>query len=193
MKQFTIKDFIKYNGPCKSCSSKVKFRLMFQDAYEAKGSNVLIPTIEDNRLHFNFPKYKNNLLLIIEPKTNKISIHSMNEGSNLAFNELITKNQFYIDLMCESCGTTISTQFLEFEDNRIKPLELFMELVYVDTPTHSFRLHTSYTKNNSVFAVDINGKGSRNVLNTEIPILPLSKFKNREALLKKLYMLLAFS
>lgn len=82
MKQFTVKDFITYSGPCFSCQSKINFKIgsktQPQTTISWQPDVYLTPVVTNDFIEVDLKiNYNDGLSLKIFTKTNKFTTSSM--------------------------------------------------------------------------------------------------------------------
>lgn len=194
MKEFTVKDLIRYNNPCKSCEGTAQFSLR---SFTDEGSSPIKPQLDPvtKKVHFTLQtSYKERLVMVVDIANNNFSIETNSDDAKKSFEEFKGWFSLIVETECKRCRTRVTSDSLEFTDNFIKPVKLSQEDVYLETDTHKYTIYTSHTNKKSLVVVDI--------LNQVTPIsplklvtraLPLSKFKGRKELLEKLRVLVTFS
>lgn len=187
MKSFTFNDLFKYNSPCFNCKNPTYFLIgTYHKISTANNWNV--PIISNNEITINVSiTYNNVLQLFINYKTNTFAT-----SDNTKFIEFLKENEFRAEVVCRDCNTFTVTNIFEFNFDKkfIKPLTIRDEYLYFDEfcfIDNDFLLNKSkihfYDSTFSYIKASI----------IETKLLPLYKFKTKEALLEKikLYSLLS--
>lgn len=191
MKQFTVKDFIAYNNPCFSCGDNIHINIVSCDDSAVQPSS-LRPTVR--------PKYTTVNLHVTYQQTLQLQIiHDSNKfGSSNpeALKEYLKTHKLYLTSSCNKCLTQIETYFLEFNMNKgfILPVELNKESVILTDKRNRYHLLSSYSGSHTTIWIDkADNPNYLSPVKIEAPLMPLSKFKDREQLLNKLRTYLLFS
>lgn len=196
MQQFTLKDFINYNGPCKSCGSKIDLFLAIMPKDIRQPIVREIPSVYVDKF-INFvllSKYKTKAILVINPTTNEYAI-----SSNTEFDEddYMNLNNLLFHSKCNSCKTEVETNFLALENKRIKAFTLYNENLNITIKDKKFVINNFHYESRTtlwiVDTIDANGQKQMWSDKIELPLMPLGSFKNKQALIDKLNLILALS
>lgn len=199
MEALTIKDFVLYNNPCKICikPTKTVFSLKIfsrEDPFDGSAS-CIFPLLKENNLYFSLHiKYGENLGILINPINNYYKIVSQSSNS---ISKLLADFFFYYDVAldsrCKICQSEVQSDFLEFDSNYIKPVNLFHEQLNIFNETHEFTITTNFTNQKSFIVANLINQKNQKTFSLETSALPLFKIKNRDQLLKKLKLYMTFS
>lgn len=198
MKLFTIKDLIKYNNPCKVCLSSKGCWFGFKTIptnEEGKAAYTDNFTIIDGKIHINLStKYKSRLTLVINPKTNKFILNSNSNGRKL-FKKFQEEKYLVAEIKCNTCHSEISTDFLEFDEDVIRPVKLHSECIEISTREYRYHISTSFTTNKTFIMCSKVEEGKVKMLPfmKEVQAIPLSKLKDRSAIIRKIKFIMTFS
>ena len=191
-KFFTIKDFITYNNPCFNCSKNIKIDLGYQHTYSTSGYAKNIEATTECLVFELKVGYFDYLSLKIYYKDNSIETNNPP-----LFQDYIRDKKLYLRSFCSYCHTEIISDYLlvNLEKGRIDPLQLKNERLLINDTAALYYISSDYSANTSVLVADRIDK--TNPLSptklTDLPILPLYTFKNKEHLLKKIRTWLTFS
>lgn len=195
MKEFTLRDLIRYNNPCKSCGNTAEFYL--RSYATASIGSPIKPQIDPitKQVHFILQSlYKDRLVLVLNFLTNEFAVQTNANDAKKSFDEYKAWNKLVAQTECKRCRTLVTSNDLEFGDNIVKPVKLFSEDVHMETETHKYTIATSHQNKKSVVIVDIlNQVTPIAPLTIETRALPLSKFKGPKELTEKLRLLVTFS
>lgn len=210
LEKLTIKDFIKYNSPCKCCNDipHCFFKLSFAYASPA-GSEVdaqeipvdIIDGIIEVPISIDYSGTKS---LLIDPITNKY-IYCVPDYKKY-IDEFMKDSIMWIESFCKNCETKVSSNNLEFSDTFIEPTSIMYETVNVRSKTHDFTMITYFPTDNEngrtdVLFSEIGKKRTHNMNyifdvpsedHITIDLLPLGKFKSKEDIVSKLETILTF-
>lgn len=185
MKKFTIKDFILYNSPCFNCKNLISFKLRF--IQENENCNNLIgyikPIINSNIEIDLYIKYNDSLKLFICPKTNIITTNNLD-----LLKKYLSNHKLSLFSICDTCHTHIESKFLDFNLDKsfILPVSLYKERIMLYDKKSIYEIYSDFINNTSRLSViDVLSSGAPSLI-INLPLLPLYKFKNKEALLLKL-------
>jgi len=192
MKKFTVKDFIAYNSPCFSCGEKINFKFKIEFGKEFRQQNFLRVLVGPNSCLTNLRlNYSSTLQLEIFHETNKILTNNLPE-----LKSYLNNNDLYLYNKCDKCFTTITSQRLEFNLDKlfINPVELAREMLVVSNETHMYSLVSSFTDATTTAYVDLLDESIPvSFVKFTLPLLPLYKIKTREKLINKIKTYLTFS
>lgn len=194
MKTFTIKDFVGYNNPCKMCGRKVSFSLVPVSHNENVYSRGIYPMFRKNLLYFNlWIKYKEKLAISLNPLNNNFKLEGESEDLSKLMKEYKEENNLVFDITCDSCKTQIISSYLEFENNYVKPFTLSKESLIAITENYSYVIRTEHDTDKSFIVAEKVRRSNEPPFTLEIPLLPLSKIKNKENLIKKIKLYMTLS
>lgn len=177
MKQFTINDFIDYCNPCRICSKNVSMQIVIGNVIH---SNF---TVNGTKVKFTTKityKKEDSQYIEFDAKTNRY---------NANFD--LKSEKIRIHLTCGKCSYIIS-DFLEFDDAHVKPLTIFEEDFVLDVGSNHIQMITVISKNETVIYSCAKDQVN-SVTSITIPLLPLSKWKNKEKLTNLIITYLTFS
>jgi len=175
MKKFTLKDFVLYNVPCFSCSNKIQLKLIsinkktkqYSDCHSYINNNCFLATLQYN--------YFNSLSVSIS-----ISKNILHTSNHLLFDNFLNENALHVVNKCPACNNFIISHPLSFDNLLfLHSISIMREIFNVSDNNFSIFMISEFDLNSS--KITINSKH-----NLELPIIPLSKFKNKENLLKKI-------
>lgn len=217
LQKLTIKDFIKYNYPCKCCGAPTKcFLKIYQDAAndmisaeDDKDTDVIDLSMDVVNGLIEIPiqiKYKSKSYLLINPKTNEFKCKYVGEKFDIP--DFLDKSIVWLKLDCKKCGTSIASRNLKFNEKNISPIEIMYEHVFVESANNKFAL-TSYFPEiiDSVEKPGItdilvskhwHDYSDNDIFNMDadscitVDIMPIGSFSSIEDLIKKLEMILMF-
>lgn len=196
MKRFTVKDFILSTSPCFGCASRLSFSMGFAD-FEPGIHTVssfhkpIVITSEHSNVALR-TTYNSSLHLTIFNKTNRFQTTDLQ-----GLKEFLKSRRMFINTHCKKCNSKIDTQYLELNMDKgfIKPVGISGEDITISDETTNYMIHSSTLDGMSTIIVM--KKKMSNVMSLpvrlEVPILPLSKFKNKEQLIEKIKLYLLFS
>lgn len=211
LEQLTIKDFIKYNSPCRCCGDTpycfFKTSLYFElDRWEGLREDVkeypveIIDGIIELPLAINYYSKKS---LLIDPITNKYIYNSSFNSKDVLkfFSEYIC----WMESVCKNCGTRVSSGNFEFKDYYIEPLMLSYESAFVTGSKYKFCIMTYFSSEKETGTdilfynlKDNFGFEEKNIFNIpeddyiKVDRMPIGNFKCKEDILSKLEMLITF-
>lgn len=194
MKQFTVKDFIKYNGPCFNCNNPINFRVGVSN-YNADAVATLRPSFKND--HFSVDvqiKNSRSLQLWVFYKTNKIVTSDIKE-----FKSFVRDHSVYLKSYCDKCYCSIESKALEFDTDNlfIKPVGIARESLHVDTEKAIIHIESyDLDPNNSGTVATITSlekKATAPPARINLPLIPLYKFQTKEKMLEKLKTYIVFS
>jgi hypothetical protein len=188
MKQFTVKDFIAYNNPCFSCGGRITLKI----GVESRSfSTVLRPTVKPDRTEVSLKiTYTDTLQLWIFHKSNKIL-----PSDARALEDFLSIHKLYLTSQCDTCYTNIGTNYLEFNlaKGYIKPVELDVENLVLIDKGNKYQIRSDFSREKSQIQISKIDHSSNDPFHMEVPLLSLSKFKDRERFLNKLKTYALFS
>jgi len=190
MKEFTVKDFILYNNPCFVCNEFIQLQIRVTKKSIVSFPNNLKPSFSNNKLEINLStKYYNILNLSIDLMSNKIISNNINELQDFLFN-----HELNLQSVCLSCGAYISSHFLQFDlkNGFVKPVGIAIENFVLESNDGycQYDIYSSFLENKS--KVQIRPMHQK-IIELDIPLFSLSKFKNKEKLLEKFKIIMLFS
>lgn len=190
-KQFTIKDLLYYNNPCKSCNAKTKLALSIAPLiWNSNGAKDCDFIYEGGKLHFNLViTYKKRLDLVIDVNN---QYYFSNKIEAEYFKKFLQENAIYINIYCNKCQTLISTNDLIFDGVIIKPITILTETICYNGGDKQILLSSNFDNSITRFVV-YKDKTNLPEYELELPIIPLYECKNNKELVQKLNLLLAFS
>lgn len=181
MKQFTIKDFIEYNSPCKICGRLSKLILNYDNR------PVYIDKKDKSRISYSLQKTYN-------PSEAKVIIFDAKTNTFLSTFDVSDK-QLYFELICENHCVTITSDFIKINSGFINPLTIVREYVNLKTDISNISVITVTSFNNSSIRSFLKNDFSKmdNSTNITTPPLPISKWKTKDNLESIIKTYLAFS
>ena len=183
MKLLTVKDFIAYNNPCFSCGDNIHFIIVSVKSKTSWDQPVeLRPTVGHEFIHFDLKTtYKKVLRVFIGNKTN-----SFQSTDNEDLKKYMNEHKLFLRAKCTKCNTRIESFYLDFDLARghIKPTSISHEYLIFNDNHNFYRIETSVMRSSTKVSVSNNGNYSSSEL--ELPLMLLSKFRNKEKLIKKL-------
>lgn len=199
MKKFTVKDFILSTSPCFGCRERLAFNMGSVDfssrdpEFPISGVNTrpMVISEESSTIAIR-TTYVSNLHLTIFHKTNRFQTTNLK-----GLKEFLKSKRVFINTQCRKCNSMINTQYLDLNLDRgfIKPVGISREDITVTDGTNNYMIHSSTLDGTSTIIVSKHDV--RTVMSIpvrlEVPILPLSKFKNKEQLIEKIKLYLLFS
>lgn len=184
MDKFTVKDFIVHNNPCFSCGEHIFIKIGVSNSADSK--SYLRPNIDANVIDVVLKEnYSNTLKLQILTKSNKIVCSNEQRLVNYLFD-----HKLWLHSQCNKCLTTISSEYLDFNVKRgfVKPVKLHYENLQIIDHEFKYQIVSSFECKRSTVSI-----GNINPIIMELPLLSLSKFRNRDKLLSKLKTYAIFS
>jgi hypothetical protein len=204
MKKFTVKDFIKYSGPCFSCGNKITIKIgsaTEESAYKGSANStapgspgfpaLLVPTVTNEATEIYLKiGYRDSLFLRIFHKTNKFETSS---ASALA--TYLSEHKLFLNSYCSHCSSMIETVNLEFNFLKgfVAPVGILYENILVSEGANSYELSSFFHENNSMIIVNKRNQEANNSAILKLPLLPLYKFRNRQHFIDKIKTYLIFS
>ena len=190
MIDFTIKDFLLYNGPCFNCGKKVSF-FIFSNNKTAPNLFERIPADIDSDIitcTINI-KYRSSLRVEFNCKTNEYITTNDEE-----FDKYLQSNYVYMTTKCNSCMSKVVSTYFEFEQSHIKPLRISSE---------HFKLEDSFAE--KIYHIDSHKETNETIVDivkykdTEFdhyglsfPLMLRGRFKNKFFFIKKIRQLMVF-
>ncbi len=191
MKRFTVKDFIAHNNPCINCNDSISIKVATLED-NVDGPAFLRPTVSNDFTLIDLKvTYTKTLKLWIFHQNNKFIASSVDD-----LKLFLKTHRVYLRSHCERCYTNIESHFLDFELDKgyIKPMGISMESVFVTDDAHRYHLHSSFATNETIIIIDrINKVTPISPMRFEVPLIPLSKFRDKEHLINKMKTYLVFS
>lgn len=195
MKQFTVKDFIKYNGPCFGCGNKINIKVcVFTKDEDISKVVTLTPVITNVATEIDLKiSYKDSLKLTVYHKTNKF------EASNTQkFLEYLKSREIYLRTICEDCHIYIDSAILKFNfpNQFIEPVAISHEILTVKDATNKYKVFSYFKEGKTTIhaiALNENKDEDDSVTTLNLPLLPLYKFRSKEHFLNKIKTYLIFS
>ena len=187
MKQFTIKDFIAYNNPCFSCGESIHFNFVSNEENNTAG---LKPTVKQEYTTVNLKRtYEQTLQLQV--------IHHSNRFASTNSKDLVkylSDHKLSLSSNCGKCLTHIESQYLDFNLDKgyILPVGISRENLIVSEDSFIYHVYSSYFTGQSMILVDRLDKPTSHI-RLDIPLLSLSKIKNRERLINKIKTYMIFT
>lgn len=189
MKQFTVKDFIIHNNPCINCKQNISISIGVSEE-GVDGWTYLKPLVTPSYTSIDLKiTYTNKLNLVITNKTNSITSNNSNELANYLKNHKI-----FLRSYCDRCHTSIDSCYLHFNLNKgyIYPTRISHENVIITDNKNMYHLYSSFLSEHSVVIIDKLDKPCPPI-RFELPLLPLSKFRDKEHFINKMKTYLVFS
>ena len=193
MKQYTVKDFILYNGPFISCGENILLELGVLNIKDTNSfPSTLKTTVSNERTSISLKlSYYNALHLQVDHKSNKFISSDFN-----GFDDYLNGHKLFLRSKCNKCNSFIDSQFLEFNTKRgfIKPVGISVEYFIIHDNTYIYHIKTSILEAKTLVVVDrVNKATPVSPIRFELPILQLSKFKNKENVINKIKTYITFS
>lgn len=188
MKKFTIKDFIKYNGPCFNCGETINFRVLVDN------STNMRPNFGPDHFSIDLSiKYSRSLQIWLFYKTNKIVTSDPKELSIY-----LKEHELRLKSYCDRCYSNVESQPLEFdlENSFVKPVGIQSELFNIEDDKYFYNINTLNKDAYSgtiVTLTSLNKKATSTPSSLVLPLLPLYKFQTKEKLINKIKTYLVFS
>jgi hypothetical protein len=190
MKTFTLKDFINYNNPCFSCGEKISFRVFSWLKDPSTSSVILHSNVTKHQTEIELIiTYATTLKLIINHISNKIITTDM-----LYLTEYLETHTLHLGSICNSCYTTITSTYLEFNLQKgfLLPTQISKESLILKDNKNYYQINSSFIDNKSTIIVDRTDKVS-SPIRMNLPLLPLYKLKTKERCLQKIKTYILFS
>lgn len=194
MTTYTVKDLVLYNNPCKMCGGKSSVALIPVGKNETAYSSTIDAQYEGSNLLFNLKfTYNNRLMILINPKTNKFELTGIGTDLKRSFRRFRHNNNLMIESKCASCGTYVHSNYLDFNLDYIRPMNIFSESIVVKTELSFYQMMTDFSTNTSNIVVIKHRHQSVPAFTLQIPALSLKDIGSKERFLKKikLYMILS--
>ena len=197
MKQYTVKDFILYNNPCISCGEKILLEFASLDTrHSSKTSKedvvILKPFVKNERTEVDLKiSYTSSINLRIDHKSNKF-LSSNFEG----LTDYLNKYKLYLRTRCNKCYSYIDSHFLEFNIARgfIKPVSISSEYFIIQDASYMYHIRSNSWESKTIVVVDrIDKTTPVSPIRFDLPIILLSKFKNKENIINKIKTYITFS
>src|ERR1700722_4339445 len=192
MRKFTVRDFVSYNSPCFSCNSPILVRVGVVHIDLTMNDAFLRPFVQSTHTEIDLEiTYNSKLKLAIDHKTNKIAVNDMK-----ALTKYLEGHKLFLGLECNRCYTTVISQHLEFDLNKkfIKPVGISQENLITNDGYNMYQVFSSYIKEVSLAIVSrIDSTKPISPARFEMPLTPLSKFKDKENFIRKLKIYTTFS
>jgi len=192
MKKFKVKDFIEYNSPCFGCNNHINFKVGFINTIEGVFSYLPKPNVTPEYTEIDLLiNWSSSLTLHIFHKTNKFSTNNV---KNLT--KYLEDHKLFLYSNCDRCYTEITSQCLNFnfENGLISAVGLDAERLMVSDKEFSYQISSFYSTGKSNLIVDrIDKVKPISPLIIELPLLPKSRFKNRQHFLNKIKTYITFS
>lgn len=165
---------------------------MLKVGVESKSfSAVLRPTITLERTEISLKvTYSNTLQLWIFHKSNKILASDI-----MVLTDYLSSHRLYLTSQCDKCHTNVRTNYLEFNlvKGYIKPVELDIENLFLIDKGNRYRILSDFREEKSEIFISKLDHSSSDPIRIKLPLLNLSRFKDRERLLNKLRTYALFS
>ena len=182
MNQFTLKDLIEYNSPCKLCGSLSSLILHYN------GRSIEVNKKQCSRVSFS-------LQLTYNPEEAKVIVFDTKTNTYISsFN--LEDDKINFSLICRNHNVTINTNIVSFKDTFIEPLTIYSEFISLRNFSNEITVTTypasektiirSHTIKNTIRDINSN-------IEVEISQLPISKWKNKENLESYIKAYLAFA
>ena len=186
-----MKDFVNYGSPCLECGNKLD--LSFNITFRQNDATSVIPLNlqNDGKLLANLKiTYKDALIMVLDPKTNKFAVTIPEKD----FLKYLQECCIRLIMTCK-CYSVFLSDKLDFDTKtfRLAAFTVASETMTVRTPHEMYRLSTYYGGNTSeleIYPMDSISKMTETMV---LPILPRSKFKNKSHFLEKIKTYLIFS
>ena len=192
-KSFTVKDFIKYNGPCFNCGNKIFVSIKEYDCLIVNGLNSISSfeikgDIIEATLKLNYSYILNLTINISNNKYETSNIHKL--MAYLASRDIVLFSE------CKKCKSYIHTESLKFGPKAfILPTKISAEKFLFSDNLNNYTI-TSDFKNNKTIITSLPKNYNdyyQELISLDISLLPLYKFKTREKILQKIKTLILFS
>lgn len=184
MKTFTLKDFIHYNNPCFSCGNKISFIPLIGSSTSAIAARNF--NIRDRYIEIELSmSYKKRLSIFIYPISNKVVV-----TNPILFQEYLKEHYIIFKSYCNKCFSTIHSEIVNFDlknpqNSFILPFGISSEtLQFFDNDTN-YSLYSRYGDNKSHVRFHKTTNSSK-IISFELNLIPLSKFKTKEAIITKI-------
>lgn len=191
MKQFTVKDFISYNNPCFSCGENIHFAIGYKQD-DMDGSTLLRPTVKPEFTVVDLQTtYRDSLQLWIFHTTNKIRASNPKE-----LEKFLSKSQLFLSSKCNKCYTNVESDYLEFDLDKsfIRPVRLFREVLMVSDGSHMYHVRSVFPTAKSFVVIDRLDKPKPiSPITMEVPLLDMSRFRDKEHFFEKMKTYMIFS
>lgn len=191
MEKFTVKDFIAYNNPCFGCSKPVNFKIGVYDMESKADVYYIRPIVNEHCTEIDLKiTYSDAVKLYIYHKTNKLLT---NNKSGLE--KYLGTHQLFLASECMKCASKSESHLLDFDlkKNIVKAATILSERIVVTDKETVYIIDSSFSAKSSKMHVYKKKTASSNDINLTLPLLPKSKFKNREHFLEKLKLYVLFS
>ncbi len=187
MKNFTVKDFILYNGPCFSCGKKVTINVLSNNP-ESNQFQKLPQFLKNNIIDVTLRiKYSHSLNLQISISDNKFKVSNMEE-----FISYLGCRELYISSNCKFCQNFIYSNPLQFDRKMfIRPITILREVLSTTSKNVFYSLMSEYSENET--KINVLDKNTNKMMKMNIPLLPLYRFKTKEKLVNKMRTYILFS
>lgn len=190
MRQFTVKDFITYSGPCFSCQSKISFKIGSSSSTQPIAA-YLVPVVTNDFIDVDLKiNYNNGLSLRIFTKTNKFTASSIK-----GLTKYLEKHKLFLRSSCDKCRTCVDSKTLDFNllKEFIAPVGISDEQLIVKDSKYLYELYSSFEAGYSALIINPTNSQSINSIRMELPLLPMYKLKNKERFIEKVKTYILFS
>lgn len=191
MDRFTVKDFIKHNAPCFSCGKEINLQIGFCDPSSQNLTGYLRPTVTPEYTEVNLKTtYSDAIKLHIFHKDNKILTNN-----EKGLTEYLGRYKLFLSSMCDKCSTRMVSQDLSFnlEKKFVRPVEMKTETLSVTNKDTTYIVDSFFETQKSIVYIFKAGESFNSDIKLELSILPKSKFKNKEAFIKKMKFIALYS
>lgn len=204
MKQFTIKELLKYNNPCFFCKIKTAFKIVSismnsNNIYNIIGSHKH-PVSSVDLLEFNPILSSEEMIMYIStqsfllklnfyPETNKFQVSNLDD-----LTKYLLDHRLLFASSCDNCGTRIESCYIDFNllHGFIDPISLSIENLIFSNENNNFHLESSFIEERSKLIVS-DLTISKHLTNIEMPIQPLYNFTDKNHFISKMKTYLIFS
>lgn len=182
---FTIKDFIKYNGPCFNCRRAISFFVAY-DRSNVVGDPIRLQTkITKNYLYLTLRRtYAYTINLVIHHKTNRIMHSSRIKESQM----WLSGKDLSLNSYCPNCQTTIISQPLQFnwDRNYIEAAELHTEYLMIETKSKRYLMDNNFLSQATNLSVsNIGSSYTFEPVKFNLPLMPKYSFQNKQEMIEK--------
>lgn len=183
--QFTINDLLSFAAPCRNCGGKASINLC------GGGYAGVKCKVKNNGLRFDMIRYNSPISFWIDPKTHKYKLST--NGQGIEYINKIYNNEYSLLISCHNCFSFIEAgPFFIYElEDRLPALNIIREkFILFQHEGMRYSFSSEEKENLTIFYFYDPFKNKQNEV--KLPYFPLYNFRNREEILRKIKLLLAF-
>ena len=192
MKKFTVRDFIAYNNPCFSCGNQINFKIGFVNTEKDEVSYLPKPNVTPEYTEVDLViNWSSSLKLYIFHKTNKFLTNSTEGLTNY-----LSRHKLFLHSTCDRCYTEVTSKCMifNFEKGVVAATELSSERLMVSDKNFIYQINSFFLVGKSNLTVErLDKVKPLSPFIMDLPLLPKSKFKNKQHFLEKMKIYITFS